>query len=107
MDFIKKLNIWLNLPSDFKANYYTIKTLAGSIILKQIRDEIIIKEIYILPDFREKGILKEIIKFFESNKFRGKKIKIQSILSKILWNFLSKREKWVTVPGEYSMVLKH
>ena len=107
MGFIKKLNIWLKLPSDFKSNYYTIKTLAGSIILKQIREEIIIKEIYILPDFREKGILKEIIKFFESNKFRGKKIKIQSILSKILWDFLSKREKWVIVQGEYSMVLKH
>ena len=106
MGFIKKLNIWLNLPSDFKANYYTIKSEKGSIILKQNK-EIIIKEIYILPDFREKGILKEIIKFFESNKFRGNKIKIQSILSKILWNFLSKREKWVTVPGEYSMVLKH
>jgi len=105
MDFIKKINIWLNLHSDFKANYYTIKSDKGSIILKQNK-EIIIKEIYILPDFREKGILKEIIKFFESNKFRGKKIKIQSILSKILWNFLSKREKWVIVKGEYSMVLK-
>jgi len=102
MGFIKKLNIWLNLPSDFKANYYTIKSEKGSIILKQNK-EIIIKEIYILPNFREKGILKEIIKFFESKN----KIKIQSILSKILWNFLSKREKWVTVPGEYSMVLKH
>jgi hypothetical protein len=98
MDFIKKINIWLKLPSNFKANYYTIKTLTGSIILKQ-NQEIIIKEIYILPDFREKGILKEIILFFESKK----KVKIQSILSKILWDFLSKRITWVTVPGEYSM----
>jgi hypothetical protein len=61
MDFIKKINIWLKLPSDFKSNYYTIKTLTGSIILKQIHNLIIIKEIYILPEFREKGILKRII----------------------------------------------
>ena len=37
MGFIKKLNIWLNLPSDFKANYYTIKSEKGSIILNKIK----------------------------------------------------------------------
>jgi len=68
LQFIKKINIWLKLPSDFKANYYTIKTEIGSIILKQNHEEIIIKEIYILPNFREKGILKEIILFLKVKK---------------------------------------
>ena len=106
LQFIKKINIWLNLPTKYKENYYPLKIQAGTIIIKQIHNLIIIKEIYFLPEFREKGLLKRIIKYFENNNLlRENNIKIQSILNKKLWNFLDKRAEWFRVKDEYSMIL--
>jgi hypothetical protein len=106
LQFIKKIKVWHDLPYHFKSEYYPIKTRAGSIILKQKHNIIIIQEIYFLPEFREKGLLKRIIKSFETEYiFRKNKIKIQSILNKKLWEFFNKRTNWNTVSGEYSMIL--
>jgi hypothetical protein len=106
LQFIKKINIWLSFPKEYKEKYYTLKIQAGTLIIKQIHNLIIIKEIYFLPEFREKGLLKRIIKYFEiDNIFRENKIKIQSILNKNLWSFLDKRAKWFKVKDEYSMIL--
>ena len=101
-----KITIWYYLPVKYKKIYYQIKFTAGSIILKQIHNIIIIKELYILSDFREKGIIKSVINFLETdNIFRKNKIKIQSIINKKLWTFFRKRSNWYHVTGEYSMIL--
>ena len=101
-----KIKIWYNLPVNYKKIYYQIKFTVGSIILKQIHNIIIIKELFILSDFREKGIIKSVINFLETdNIFRENKIKIQSIINKKLWKFFRKRSNWYPVTGEYSMIL--
>ena len=101
-----KIKIWYYLPVKYKKKYYQIKFTAGSIILKQIHNIIIIKELYILSDFREKGIIKSVINFLETdNIFRENKIKIQSILNKKLWEFFRRRRNWNPILGEYSMIL--
>ena len=42
-----KIKIWYNLPVNYKKIYYQIKFTVGSIILKQIHNIIIIKELFI------------------------------------------------------------
>ena len=54
-------------------------------------NKLIIHEIFVKEEFRNKGLCKEFIKYL-IDKFPHKKIIIQSVLSKILYNFLLRFE---------------
>ncbi len=97
---INKIKIWNNLPINYKQKEYSLKSQYVSIILFWKKKTIIIKEIIINKEFRNKKIWTNLVLELEK---LNENIKIQSILNRKLYEFMIKIG-WKSIDNGWSVI---
>jgi len=91
-NFYEIIDYYLNNYVIFKLGKVSIDCVYGSIeFVKTLKKSIIVHEIFIGEQYRNQGLCREFIKYLIDNT-EGKKIIIQSVLSKILYDYLIRFE---------------
>jgi|ETNmetMinimDraft_18_1059904.scaffolds.fasta_scaffold03886_4 GNAT superfamily N-acetyltransferase len=96
---IKKIKIWLNLPQKYKKNEIELNSQYGIIIILYKNNMMIIKSIYIYPEYRGQKIWTNLVIELEKLNII---IKLQSILNQKLFKFMINRG-WKKVDNELSV----
>ena len=97
---INKIKIWNNLPIDYKKKQYLLKSNYISIILFWKKNTIIIKEIIINKNFRNRKIWTNLV--IELEKL-NQNIKIQTIFNRKLFDFMIKIG-WKGIDNNWSVI---
>ncbi len=85
--YINKYTVYGNGIKSFECDYGEL------IFFKDINDSLILTGIYIVPEFRKKGLCTSILKYIvdkASNKFSN--FCVQSVISNILYEYLGRFE---------------
>lgn len=88
-NFLQIVDFYLLVMNKLESNKYSFECEFGSVefVKSDKAYKIIIHEIYIKEQYRNKGLCKQFIKYLV-DRCIGKQIIIQSVISKILYGFL-------------------
>ena len=97
----RKLQIWYKLPEKYTNYYNTLSSNYGTIEVKKDIRLLIIKSIWIKPEYRGMGIWGNLLGELEK---LNVEIKLQSVLNSRLCEYMKKRKGWRRMNSELSFI---
>ncbi len=98
---LRLLQIWYKLPEEYTNDYHTLTSNYGTIEVKIDIRRLIIKSIWIKPEYRGLGIWGNLLNELEK---LNVEIKLQSVLNSRLYEYMIKRKGWRKMSSELSMI---
>lgn len=107
-DLIRKLEIIVSLPAEYSKQFRYINNDTLELNVALIDNELILHEVYIVPEKRGKGYWTNFVLLLEHFVMsKNIRLKIQSILNKKFMESLLKRDKWKKYPQELSAMFAY